>query len=185
MMRKRILFGLLLALSLFLLTGCASIAYFLRGEYLAQSMRSDRETANAVFEQVLTALEHQDAEAVRTLFSKSATTEDAQFEEDLLALLALYKGKLISYDDWAGPTVQSAHLPEGDYKLLEPTYDVVTSEQKYRFALQIYVENTIDPDHVGIYSLYVIKREDDPNDSAYWGSGELPGITIETEREKL
>lgn len=177
-MWRKILAVFMLNLVMLLSASCS------RGARIARSMYNDREAANAVFDQLLASLESRDEAAVRALFSKTATA-DEQFEANLTALIELYQGELVSYDDGAGPNVSEGRHPTRKYKLFRASYDVVTSEQEYRFALMIYVKDTETPDNVGIYCLYVIKAEDDPErEFTYWGNGNwAPGIAIETKRE--
>lgn len=176
-MWRKILAVFMLNLVMLLSASCS------RGARIARSMYNDREAANAVFDQLLAALESRDEAAVRALFSKTATA-DGQFEVNLAALMEFYQGELVSYDDWGGPTVSEGRDSTREYKCLEPTYDVVTSEQEYRFAFRVYTKDTGNPDNVGIYCLYVIKAEEDPSESAYWGAdNDALGIVIETKRE--
>ena len=140
---------------------------------------NDKETANIVFEQIIDAIENQDEDTLRGYFSKTAIAEDDDFEENLLALLDFYKGEIISYDGWSGPIVSEGRENGCHYKYLESTYDVVTSEQEYRFAIMTYVIDTSNQDNIGVYSLYIIKADDTDRQFAYWGDGNCtPGIVI-------
>ena len=66
------------------------------------------------------------------------------------------------------------------WKCLYATYDVETTQDQYRFAMEFMLQDTADADNVGIRSLYVIRLADDPNPQrAYRGDGEdTPGINI-------
>ena len=60
------------------------------------------------------------------------------------------------------------------------TYDVETTQDQYRFAMELILRDSADVANVGIRSLYVIRLEDDPEPQfAYRGDGEdTPGINI-------
>lgn len=49
------------------------------------------------------------------------------------------------------------------WKCLYATYDVETTQDQYRFAMEFMLQDTADADNVGIRSLYVIRLADDPN----------------------
>lgn len=145
--------------------------------------RNDNDAANAQLEQILSACEKRDESAMKALFSKRTIDEAADLDETITALFDFFQGEVMSYDDWGGPGV-SAGMNEGGtgrhWKRIRSTYDVETSEQRYRFAIEGYTVHTFDPDSVGISSLYVIKAEDSDLSIAYWGDGKFtPGITIE------
>ena len=56
----------------------------------------------------------------------------------------------------------------------------MTDKQTYRIAIQDCVIDETNSANVGIWSLYIIKMEDDTDPSfAYWGDGKnTPGINI-------
>lgn len=60
------------------------------------------------------------------------------------------------------------------------TYDVETTQDKYRFAMEYMLLDTADADNVGIRSLYIIRLADDTDPQfAYRGDEKYtPGINI-------
>lgn len=96
------------------------------------------------------------------------------------SLFDYYGGDFVSYNNWGGPGVEETR--EDGYRLKEfySTYDVKTSERTYRFAMQDVTIDIVNPDNVGIRSLYVIKMEDDTDPLfAYRGDGKnTPGINM-------
>lgn len=142
--------------------------------------QDDRATANASFEKVLEAIQNKDAAALKSLFSKQVLAE-AEFETAVNELFEFYQGSFVSYDDWGGAVGGEGGRENGkEWYDIMPTYDVVTTEQEYRFAFKEFTVNDFEPDKVGIWSLYVIKKEDDIDpECAYRGDGKwTPGINI-------
>ena len=95
-------------------------------------------------------------------------------------LFDYYRGEFVSYDDWGGPGVEQSVDNGRKKKEMYSTYDIKTSEQMYRIAIQSFTVDTANPNNVGIWSLYIIKAEDDEDPySAYRGDGKYtPGIHI-------
>ena len=60
------------------------------------------------------------------------------------------------------------------------SYDIETTQDKYRLAMEIIMADTTDAGNVGIRSLYIIRFEDDTDQNcAYRGDGAYtPGINI-------
>ena len=121
--------------------------------------------------------------AVQSLFSQNALREAQDMEEAVRALFDYYQGEMISYDDWGGANLAGGMNDDGTgrrWTALYSTYDVETTQDKYRFAMEFMLQDTADADNVGIRSLYVIRLADDPEPQrAYRGDGEdTPGINI-------
>ena len=94
-----------------------------------------------------------------------------------------FHGTMASYNDWAGPNVIAGNNDDGTgryWKRYYSTYDIETTQDKYRLAMEIIMTDTTDAGNVGIRSLYIIRFEDDTDqDCAYRGDGAYtPGINI-------
>ena len=132
-------------------------------------MTDDRAIANKQFEDLIDAAKMQDADALKALFSQNVLNEVENFE-----------GEMVSYNDWAGPGVTAKNDADGYWKQYYSTYDLETTQDKYRLAMEIITVDTVDADNVGIRSLYIIRFEDDTDQNcAYRGDGAYtPGINI-------
>lgn len=143
--------------------------------------QDDRSKANNSFEMVLNAIQNKDAIALKSLFSNASLKNVDDFDAIANDLFEFFQGNVVSYDDWGG-AVAGEGLREGgqEWYIIQPTYDVKTSEQEYRFAFKEFTVNDFEPDKVGIWSLYVIKKADDTDpECAYRGDGKwTPGINI-------
>ena len=177
---KKVCMLLLIAMAV-LLTSCTigglpiNRYAYMRVDYTA--------AANDRFEELITAVQKQDVAAVQSLFSQNALREAQDMEEAVRALFDYYQGEMISYDDWGGANLAGGMNDDGTgrrWTALYSTYDVETTQDKYRFAMEFMLQDTADADNVGIRSLYVIRLADDPEPQrAYRGDGEdTPGINI-------
>lgn len=137
--------------------------------------------ANDCFEELIAALQKRDSVAVQSLFSENALCEAQNMEETVSTLLDYYQGEMIAYDDWGGANLDGGMNDDGTgryWTAVYSTYDVETTQDQYRFAMELILRDSADVANVGIRSLYVIRLEDDPEPQfAYRGDGEnTPGI---------
>lgn len=144
--------------------------------------RSDEDIANARMNQVLEAIQKQDKNALKDLFSKNAQSV-TNFEDSLDRLFDLYQGDFQSYNDWGGVGAEAGMNEDGSgrvWKSIESAYDVTTSEHIYRFAVKEFRKDSADSNNIGIYSMYIMKAKESGLQRAYRGDGKwTPGITIE------
>lgn len=150
MIRKIVI--ILIALSTVLLSSCSVCG-------LKQS-DNDQSIANTRMTKVLETIRKKDKDALKAMFSKESIAESKQFNESIAELFDYFKGSFISYNDWNALNVDQGHNDDGtgrNWKCMYSTYDVVTSEQKYRFSIQDFTVDTANPDNVGICSLYILK----------------------------
>lgn len=97
---------------------------------------------------------------------------------------------MVSYEDWGDPGMDGGMNTDnrGHYwKKLYATYDVETTQEPYRFAMEYIALDTDDENSTGIRSLYVIKLKEDTNPHrAYRGDGEYtPGIQLRKTKPKV
>lgn len=147
--------------------------------------KSDSDIANAHFEQLLDAMGNQNDAAIKELFAQTAISRSETFDEDVGRLFEFFKGDFKSYYDWGGVAAESGFNDDGsgrNWKKIQSTYDVETTEGKYRFAIEEFVTDTADSNNVGIHSLYIINGEDSNMQVAYNGDGKYtPGINFNKE----
>ena len=142
--------------------------------------RNNNQIANEQLEALLEAIQSKNAQAVKELFSDNAWAESGNMEKSILVLFDYFQGELVSYKNWAGPGVTAKNDADGYWKQYYSTYDLETTQDKYRLAMEIITVDTADADNVGIRSLYIIRFEDDTDQNcAYRGDGAYtPGINI-------
>lgn len=128
----------------------------------------------------LDAVEAQDVDQIKTLFAPNALTADDDFDESVDELFSYYEGQHESFGEGKG-TQSSTQRSDGNArKEIEGTYDISTDKDDYRIAIKYVYIDTATPDNVGIWCVYIIKHEDDPNQGyAYRGDlKDTPGINI-------
>ena len=141
---------------------------------------SDQEIADETINNLISALQNEDTDKIKKMFSESIVSDSEEFDDILVQLFQYYQGDFISYNDWGGPG-SSSSIDYFDKKYeIYSTYDVKTSETTYRIAIYEITEDTVTPENIGIYSLYIIKMEDDIDPQyAYWGDDKwTEGINI-------
>ena len=144
------------------------------------SFDNDQEFAISLIDKVLETIQNKDSDSLKSLFSKNAISESKNFAQSVTDLFDFYEGDFISYNDWGGPEVFTEREDGQIIKQMNSTYDVETSKEKYRIAIQNVVDDTTNSDNVGIRSFYIIKAENDTDlQFAYRGDGEYtPGIHL-------
>ena len=179
-MKKKHVFTLTFSLLLtFLLCSC-SVGSFLKtilGKVL-KNYDADAEEY-AIMIKVLDAIQNRDEDALRKLFSQNTIAQVDGFDQTIIDLFDYYQGSYTSLE-WKG-SGGGAKWGDGEKKKYSDFgYDVKTTENIYRFSIAYCEVDTLDEENVGIYSLYIIKMEDDTDPQfGYGGDGkDTPGINI-------
>jgi hypothetical protein len=147
------------------------------GNFFKKISMTDQDIANKTFEQVLKSIQSKDKEALQSLFSKKALKEAKDFDGSMDYLFDFFHGEVESWDDNdSGPIVDE--LVEGWQKITEykSFYNVFTDKQKYYVFILEYPVDTARPDNVGVYSLRIIKSEDEESQWGYWQDMKMAGI---------
>lgn len=140
---------------------------------------TDGERADQLFEEIIKALEEDNAEALKEWFSVSTCNAEEDFDESIHALLTFYDGSKVSYRRF-GPGSSAAREGSTERKEIEASYDITTTTAVYRMVIKFCTVDTENPDNIGVTSLYITKAENSDMNFAYWGSGEMNiGIHIE------
>lgn len=153
-----------------LFTSCGGLGMF----------NNDKEVANAQMDKILNAIQKKNRTELESMFSKKAIVEAENFDQSISDLFDYFQGDFISYNDWGGPSGDETWDYGNKQKILYLSYDVKTSNQEYRFAIQDFTVDTANKNNVGIWSLYIIKMEDDTNPRYAYGGDDksTPGINI-------
>lgn len=131
--------------------------------------------ADARMEEILETLENQDQEALKTMFSKQALDEADDFDNSLDYLFEFFQGNV---DSWKQDKISGETSIEYGKKtiMIESWYTVTTDKDVYMFYVIDYTKNTIDPDNAGLYTLRVIKAEDEATEFLSPQEMQIPGI---------
>lgn len=140
----------------------------------------DHRIAHKQIEELLEAIQSKNKEKLISLFSENCLIKVQVLDESVEELFDYYEGCYESYDDGAGPFVETTKENDEIYQIMESSFEVKTTKCDYRFAIQYVTQDSTNADNVGIQSMYVIKMQDDTHlEYAYWGDGKnTPGINI-------
>lgn len=167
---KRI--GVLLIFILLILSSCTG------GETgLSRLHDTDGQTADKRLEQLLTAIEGKDKLTIKSMFSKKALSEVDDFDETVNSLFVFFDGQVQEKGKSYPAVYEKKEAGIHTKKLLWWNY-VQTDKFKYVFIFIEHIENTEDPDILGLYTLRVIKEEDEDTLFTSYDDVEIPGIFV-------
>lgn len=132
--------------------------------------------ADARLEQVLKVMENKDKKGLKAMFSKQALAKVKDMDRSIEYIFNLFQGKVTSWDNNGGPTVDETNDYGHITKEAKSFYNVNTDKQNYIFFLLEYTADTDHPDNVGLYTLRVIKAEDKETQFGYWQDMKIPGV---------
>ena len=157
-------------------------SFDLGGEDMFDSrVYSEQDIANAMLDEVLITIKNKDSDGLKSLFAKNAVADLESFDNEIKEFFDYFKGDFISYDDHSAVDSRETINSGESRKTLFSTYDIVTTEESYRVAIKDICEDTFNEDNVGIWSIYIIRLEDDTNpEFAYRGDDKYtPGINFD------
>lgn len=121
-------------------------------------LETEEAQADRLCAELVAAMDEGDAQAVAALFSDRAGEEAPQLAEEIAAVLSFWPGSSgepepVSYRS-------EAHYDNGAHaRESYPVYEVETAGGSCYLALACWLEDTIEPDREGIYSLDVVTEE--------------------------
>lgn len=125
--------------------------------------------ARARFAQIADAVNSQDADALRAVFTEYALAEySAEIDEGVERLLALFPdGDLVSREERHIPAVQYRRIDDDQRTILATSmYGVSSGENDYWLFFADFTTNTIDPENVGVYALGAAPRTESRDSDA-------------------
>lgn len=134
-------------------------------------VNSDEDIAKKNTEKLVNVIQKKDREGIKALFAPNKISEVENFDKSIDELITYVDGEVVSFFNRGTGT-----FGDIDYgrviKYHDMSNDVTTTAGVVRFYIKWYIEDNKDVGNVGIWSLYVIKFEDDPdNQYAYTGDG--------------
>ena len=166
----------------FLLTSCSGSNAVIDKElsFWDYIFRSDDYVCHSVLKDIVRSIETKDKDLLLSLFSENTKSECPDLERQAEALLNYCSGELLSLGQVRGLPNTSTHYHKDELVKQShiPTYDINTSNGSYRLTFEYIQIDSNNIDNEGLWSLYVIKAEDDTDTtSAYRITGEyIPGI---------
>jgi hypothetical protein len=150
------------------LVGCTSI---FKDLFLDEKREADKMAL-----EIIEALENEDEDALRNLFSAEALEESEDFDTGFEYIMEIYRGSAVNIgDDY--PRVSDHFGPPGRTKMLESAYWVETDKGSYLLYFEYWVIQEQDPSELGIYKIKLDTQETSENADFIGGSGyDRPGI---------
>lgn len=122
---------------------------------------NDEKKANARLVDIIKALENQDKDALKKMFSKQALSEVDDFDKSIDDLFDFFQGEVDSWEKPSGPTVFESNDHGHKKKEVNSYYYLNTDKQKYFLLLRDYPVDTDHSDNVGLYLILLVKAEDE------------------------
>lgn len=173
-MKKTVCLTILIVLIL-LLTSC------IKGVDTMFFKDNDNDLADVRMKQVFTAIKAKDKEAIKSVFSKKALAETSNIDVGINYLLSFIQGEVISWNRDESSTVFDSNENGNKAKQLVTWFNLNTDEQNYLVFLVDYPIDTINPENEGLYSLRIIRAQDENNLSGTMEDWMIPGIYIPNE----
>ncbi len=138
------------------LGGC--ISPMTRGERLTKELGSEHQIADQMMEDIATTLDNGDADALKSLFSKTALEEATDIDQQIFNLLNFYQGKMKEFE---GTLSSSTNTEYGEdiEKSISGEYVLITDEKTYRVAYEYQLIDKENPDKEGLSVLEFVTEE--------------------------
>ena len=146
-----------------------------------RSFMSMRKQTDALITELLSYMENQDQAAFTAQFAPNVISDPDILEQQCNDLFQFFSGTVESQTWEAAQNSASKELDEY-HSETKVAYDIVTTEDHYRIAMNFCAEDNYDDGNLGLYSIYIIRFEDTDTKYTYWGDGNwTPGINVVTE----
>lgn len=135
------------------------------------------ENLEATFLDVIKAINETDKTTIKDLFAKNALLQDEDFDESLDLLLSFIQSKIISVEK-KGSSGDSS-IEQGYTVVNEQVwYSVITDHERYIFVIIECLEDTSDPNNLGVQTLRVFRETDMDKYFTTWEDMMMPGIFV-------
>ncbi len=149
-----------------------------RGERLTKELGSEQQMADRMMEDIAAALDAGDADALKSLFSKTALEEATDIDQQISDLLEFYQGKKQSFE---GDASSSTHTKYGEdiEKELKGHYILITDTEQYRVAYQYKPIDKSNSEQEGLLSMEIVTDTTYQKDEFRWQYADNAGIYIQ------
>ncbi len=169
---KRMLAVLMVVIMIFSFSSCASV------KVSSPFRDKDIEQADARMEQLFGEIKQQNKEGLKELFSEKAIDEAENINIEIDDFLSFVQGEVVSWNRDDSPTVYDVVEQGSKSKQLITWYTLDTDEQNYLVLLVDYPIDTINPENAGLYSIRILKAEDENKLVGFVEDWVIPGIYI-------
>lgn len=133
---------------------------------------NDDQLAMNKMTEILEVIEGGQPEDIKDLFAPAILEKDIQIDENIAKLLLYYKGSLTSIKGSGGLYVSETIVKGRKIKNFKMGYYVTTTKNEYCVAVDWCSDDYADSDNIGVHRLYVISRNDNPDEDMYWGDAQ-------------
>ena len=170
---RKILFLVGISCTLFgSIAGCGTT----KGEYLAKKAEPKHEKSKELFEIITAALEVEDSEAIKTLFSPYALENSENLEEKIQELIEFYPGRNGGYEVWYR-THETTNRGVKEC-VVAAIFEITNDDEIYRMRITTYTENDVDQDKEGVYMIQVMTKEAEPEGFKWKTETSAPGVYV-------
>lgn len=142
---------------------------------------SMRKQTDALITELLSYMENQDQAAFLAQFAPNIISDPDMLEQQCADLFQFFSGTVES-QTWKGAQNSASKKLDEYHSETKVYYDIVTTEDHYRIAMNFCAEDNYDDGNLGLYSFYIIRFENtDPSHSYGGDSNWVPGINVVTE----
>lgn len=162
------------------LLGCHH--YESRGEYLTKVAREEDEQSDEMMQSIVDALEAQDSNALKKLFSPYALKNAENLDEKIEELMNFYPG---SNEGIEGDCISERKANYGNITLiLTGDYTVTNDGKEYEVSFITIPQNDEEPEKEGLYLLEVMTEEAKPEGFKWRNEDDEPGIYVLEPQER-
>ena len=138
----------------------------------------DNELADARMEALFGAIKQQDRAAIKDTFSEKAANEAAEIDIEIENFISFIQGDIVSWSREESSRVSDVVHYGYKTKRLLTWYTLSTNKQDYFVLLVDYPIDTIDPKNAGLYTIRILRVEDDDKLEGTIEEWIIPGIYI-------
>jgi hypothetical protein len=150
---RRLSAGILALAAVLMLASCDNV----RDDYTDGSTEASRDR----LEQVVTALNDRDADALRAMFAESAIADNgAEIDAGLDYLLTVFSAGGVTAEEKQSLPVVEQHWIDADHRaiMVGSMFRISAGGEDYQLYVADFTTNTIDPEDAGLYALGVGPR---------------------------
>lgn len=170
-----ILLGCVLAVQLL---GCSPQT---ASEYRAKVLREDDDKSEDMKKSIIDALDKQDAEALKGLFSEYALENAEDLDEKIEELMEFYSGSDEAIEGGMRSSEGGKYYEDW---ILNSVYTLKKNGQEYELRIVTIPMDKKEPDKVGLYLIEVMTEDAEPEDFKWRNEEDAPGIYVLDPQEK-
>ncbi|MCL1837801.1 MAG: DUF5104 domain-containing protein [Propionibacteriaceae bacterium] len=145
------------------------------GAVLGSLVKSDDQIAEDRMEQIVTILKDHDREALKSLFSVKALNEAVDIDSGIDYLFDLISGDIQTWK--RGQLTSNKNTGrEGEMRRVVSWHVVNTTLEQYKFILIDYYTDTIDPENVGLFTIFACIESEEDEHYRYWQDIMIAGV---------